>query len=133
MAGVIHREQLLGVDVDEAWRFFSDPTNLARITPPDMRFRIVSGAETGDIVDGQIIEYRLRPLLHLPARWVTRIEEVRPPERFVDVQIAGPYRLWRHRHDFLERPGGVLMIDHVDYAAPLGPLGRLLDRLVIRR
>lgn len=133
MAGTLHREQLLGVGLDEAWRFFSDPANLSRITPPDMGFRIVSGAEVGDIRDGQIIEYRLRPLWNIPARWVTRIEEVRAPVRFVDVQVAGPYRLWRHQHDFFERPDGVLMIDHVDYAAPLGPLGRLLERLLIRR
>jgi ligand-binding SRPBCC domain-containing protein len=85
---------------------------------------------------GALIEYRLR--LHgLPVAWLTRIEEwdddpTHP--RFVDMQLTGPYRLWHHTHEFHELPdGGTLMTDTVRYALPLGPLGSLAHRLLVRR
>jgi ligand-binding SRPBCC domain-containing protein len=57
-----------------------------------------------------------------------------PPRRFVDVQISGPYRMWHHTHDFEPAPGGgTLMRDTVRYALPLGALGELAHRLLVRR
>ena len=73
---------------------------------------------------GALIEYRLR--LHgLPVDWLTRIEEWEPGVRFVDMQLAGPYRLWHHTHTFEERDGGTLIRDVVRYALPAWPLGEL--------
>ena len=72
---------------------------------------------------GTLIEYRLK--LHgLPIRWLTQIEEWAPGERFVDVQLRGPYALWHHTHEFEPAGDGqTLMRDTVRYALPLGPLG----------
>ena len=72
---------------------------------------------------GALIEYRL--LLHgLPISWLTRIEAWGPGVRFVDAQLAGPYRLWHHTHEFApDGAGGTLMRDTVRYALPFGPLG----------
>jgi ligand-binding SRPBCC domain-containing protein len=80
---------------------------------------------------GTLLEYRLR-LHHVPIRWLTRIELWEPGERFVDAQLRGPYRLWRHTHTFEDHPGGTLVRDHVSYALPLGPLGDLARRLFVR-
>jgi ligand-binding SRPBCC domain-containing protein len=82
---------------------------------------------------GALIEYRLR-LHRLPISWLTRIEEWVPSERFVDVQLTGPYRLWHHTHAFRPHPeGGTLMTDTVRYALPLGPLGSVAHRVLVRR
>jgi ligand-binding SRPBCC domain-containing protein len=82
---------------------------------------------------GTLIDYRLR--LHgVPVRWRTRIEAWEPPERFVDVQVRGPYALWEHTHTF--EPDGahaVVIRDRVRYALPFGPLGRLAHALFVRR
>jgi ligand-binding SRPBCC domain-containing protein len=82
---------------------------------------------------GALIEYRLR--LHgVPIRWLTRIEEWAPGERFVDVQLRGPYALWHHTHEFEPAGDGrTLMRDTVRYALPLGPLGVLAHRLFVAR
>ena len=82
---------------------------------------------------GLIITYRVRPLFRLPVQWVTEITHVDEGNYFVDEQRRGPYRVWHHEHHFEEVPGGVRMRDIVNYAVPLGPLGDLLDRLVVRR
>ncbi len=81
---------------------------------------------------GALIAYRLR-VAGVPFRWLTRIEVFDVEERFVDVQLRGPYRSWRHTHVFAEVPGGTLVRDRVEYELPLGPLGTLAHTLFVRR
>ena len=129
---VLIREQRLPAGPDEVFPFFGDALNLERITPPWLGFRVVTPRPI-DMRPGTLIEYRLR--LHgLPLRWLTRIDVWEPPHRFVDRQLRGPYRHWRHEHTFAsDGRGGTLMRDRVDYSLPLGPLGWLADLLLVRR
>ena len=83
-------KQELPISMDEAWVFLSDPKNLKRITPDYMGFDILSGAER-KMFPGQIIQYRLTPVLGIPFRWVTEITHVKEGEYFVDEQRFGPY------------------------------------------
>jgi ligand-binding SRPBCC domain-containing protein len=125
------REQVLPLPPGEAFEFFADAFNLETITPPWLHFRVVSAGPI-DMRPGALIEYRLR--LHgLPVRWLTRIEAWAPGRRFEDVQVRGPYRLWRHSHSFEPHREGTLMRDRVRYSLPLGPLGRLAHAAVVRR
>ena len=78
---------------------------------------------------GTLIDYRIH-WRGIPLRWRTEIEVWEPPHRFVDRQIRGPYRLWRHEHLFIDRGNGTSIIDRVEYA-PLG--GALAQRLVVAR
>lgn len=128
------------VGIDEAFAFFADAGNLERLTPPWLRFRILTpGPITMGI--GTLIEYRLR-VRGVPMRWRTEIIAWEPPAgssgwqdgtarsaRFIDLQVRGPYRWWHHEHLFEERPGGTLVTDHVEYRAPLH---RLVDPLLVR-
>jgi hypothetical protein len=81
---------------------------------------------------GARIEYRIR-WLGFPLKWVTLIRRWEPPLLFVDQQIRGPYGYWLHEHRFTESGGGTTLEDRVRYRIPLGALGRLLHRLLIRR
>lgn len=127
---VLERSQRVRAPLSEVFAFFSDPANLARITPPWLRFRIV-GAAPKKIAAGSRLEYRIRWGL-FTLGWVTRITLWEPPSQFQDVQEKGPYETWIHTHRFTEEPGGVRMQDRVEYALPLGPLGRLAHRLRVR-
>ena len=119
------------VDPEEAFGFFADAFNLELITPPWLNFRVVTPAPI-DMSAGTLIEYRLR-LRGLPIRWLTRIEDWQPGERFSDLQLRGPYRHWHHTHTFSARDGGTVMRDVVRYSLPLGPLGRLARAAIVRR
>jgi len=127
----LQREQLLPRRIDEVIAFFAEARNLERITPPWLVFRVL----TPDPIEmrvGTLIDYRLR--VHgIPLSWTTRIEQWDPGVGFVDRQIAGPYRLWHHRHTFHAQGAGTVVSDVVDYALPLGPLGELAHRLLVRR
>ena len=136
MKGVyfLRREQLLPVDLLTAWRFFSSPNNLAKITPPEMGFKTLSTFNDGqEIYTGMLIDYYVKPLFGISLFWRTEIVDVQKPYLFVDTQLKGPYRLWEHTHTFTEKENGVLMQDVVKYQLPLGPLGVLANSLLVRR
>jgi ligand-binding SRPBCC domain-containing protein len=105
---------------DRVFAFFSDPKNLEKITPPWLRFKIVSPNELA-VSRGARIDYRLR-VRGLPIRWQSEITVWEPPTRFVDQQTRGPYRLWIHEHTFSEHEGGTVAGDNVVYAVPGGKL-----------
>ena len=123
--------QELAISMEQAWTFLSDPKNLKRITPDYMGFDIISGAER-KMFPGQIIQYRLTPILGIPFRWVTEITHVQEGEFFVDEQRFGPYTFWHHKHFIKKTENGVVMEDIVDYKLPLGPLGWLAHVLFVR-
>ena len=128
----LRREQRLPGTPDEVFPFFADAGNLEAITPPWLRFAVVTPRPIA-MRPGALIEYRL--VLHgLPISWLTRIEEWEPGVRFVDAQLTGPYRLWHHTHEFAaDGAGGTLMRDTVRYALPFGPLGEVAHRAFVAR
>lgn len=117
--------------IEEVFAFFSDVRNLERITPPWLNFSITTPLPVRMRVGAEIL-YRIK-LKGFPMAWRTNISAWEPPHRFVDEQVSGPYRLWRHTHEFVPVPGGVRMIDTVEYALPFGPFGALAHVLFVRR
>ena len=124
--------QWLPLSLDEAWEFFSAPENLDRITPDDLSFEILSGAGERTFA-GQLITYKIRPLLNIPMTWVTEITQCVDKSYFIDEQRFGPYKFWHHQHRFKEHEGGVLMEDILHYALPGGVLGELFGGPMIHK
>ena len=124
--------QFIPCTLEKAWAFFSNPANLAEITPDNLRFKILS-AGGGEMYPGQIIEYYVHPLLNIPLYWMTEITHVQPMKYFVDEQRFGPYSLWHHQHHFKEVTGGVEMTDIVHYKLPLWFLGDMANALFVKK
>jgi uncharacterized protein YbjT (DUF2867 family)/ligand-binding SRPBCC domain-containing protein len=128
---VLERSQSIPASRREVFDFFSDPGNLARLTPPNLNFRIF-GPPPVRLEAGSRLEYRIRWSM-VRLRWVTRITRWVPDSEFEDVQEEGPYRVWIHTHRFDGDGDEVTMHDRVEYALPLGAVGRLVHRLAVRR
>ncbi len=128
----LHREQFLPLSIDEAWDFFSSPKNLSKITPPHMKFRIIYISRDNAMYAGQVIRYIVHVLPGIPVHWMTEITHVKDKIFFVDEQRFGPYALWHHQHHFKEAEGGIHMTDIINYALPLGFLGRLAHWLFVK-
>ena len=95
--------------------------------------RAVAGVTRGRIGLGQTVTWEGVHFL-VRQRLTSRIVRLERPRIFVDHMLQGAFAHWRHTHLFVEQPGGhTLMIDHVDFAAPLGPLGHAVDRILLRR
>ncbi len=125
-----HRSQVVPCPVDRVFAFFADAGNLEALTPPWLRFRMLTPLPI-EMRAGAIIDYRLT--VHgLPITWKTEILEWEPNRGFLDIQRSGPYRTWAHTHRFVPGNGGTTVTDHVEYELPLGPLGRVANGLVVR-
>ena len=127
----IKTNQELPISIDKAWKFFSNPNNLKDITPGEMNFNIISGADKS-IFAGQIIQYKVSPIMGINLNWVTEITHVKEHEYFVDEQRFGPYALWHHKHFFRKINGGILMEDVVDYKIPLGLIGQFAHFIFVK-
>jgi ligand-binding SRPBCC domain-containing protein len=118
----------LDAPLSEVFPFFADARNLEALTPPWLRFQILTESPI-EMRAGAFIDYRLR--VHgVPLRWRSEITAWDPPHLFVDEQRRGPYRLWRHTHRFAADGDATLVEDEVEYAVLGGPL---VDRLFVRR
>ncbi len=107
-------QQTLDQPLSAVFEFFADAHNLALITPPWLRFEVLTPAPI-EMSPGTRIDYRLK--LHgIPLRWQSEITTWNPPYAFVDEQRRGPYRHWRHIHTFEETENGVVIGDSVAYA-----------------
>jgi ligand-binding SRPBCC domain-containing protein len=124
----LRRDVIVPFARDEVFAFFSDAHNLDRITPPFLRFRVLSPRPIAMQVSTRI-EYSLR-LRGIPLRWTSEITDWDPPNRFVDTQIRGPYWWWQHEHRFEDLGDSTRVIDEVEYAPPGG---RLVHALFVKR
>jgi ligand-binding SRPBCC domain-containing protein len=122
-------EQLVKADLETVFEFFSNPGNLEAITPPTLGFNIER--RPVQMQRGAQIAYTLR-IRGIGVKWTTLIARWEPRRAFVDVQLHGPYALWRHRHTFEPASGGVRIRDAVDYILPFAPFGNVAASSVRR-
>lgn len=127
----LHSETIVPVPLAQTFAFFSDAQNLERLTPPWLSFKIKTPLPIA-MREGALIDYLIE-LYGVPIPWRTRIDAWEPGVRFVDRQIAGPYRWWHHEHRFEVVGDGTRVIDHVEYLPRAAWLtSRLVNRDVQR-
>ena len=126
------RSQVLSISLEKAWEYFSNPLNLAEITPPSLSLRI-KGNFNGRTTNGMIIAYTVQPLFGIKMDWVSEIKHVQEPFFFVDEQRSGPYKFWYHQH-FFKAVGKnqVEVVDVIYYALPLGWLAPLINKYIVQ-
>ena len=123
----IHRAAVVPASLEDTFAFFADAANLERLTPPWLAFRICTPLPIV-MREGAIIDYRIS-LRGLPLPWRSRIDVWEPGVCFVDRQIVGPYRWWRHEHRFTAVEGGTRVVDDIEYL----PRMRAFSRRFVER
>ena len=124
-------EMSFSSDVLAHWHFRSGA--LDRLLPPWQDVRVIHDA--GPMRVGATTELSV-PIGPIRKTWQARIDEAVPGERFVDVQVSGPFGAWRHEHRFEPVPGtsepSSRLVDEIHYRMPLAPLGDLGSSLARR-
>ncbi len=124
--------QILPMNISDAWTFFSNPNNLSLITPPQLNFKIKTKLNE-KIYAGMIIDYTVSPVLKFPLTWVTEITHVNEPIMFIDEQRFGPYKFWHHEHKFKQTNRGVGMSDIVTYALYGGITANVINDFIVKK
>ena len=128
---VLRTTQTINASITTTWDFFSNPANLAKITPPELDFNVLTKLPER-MYPGMMIEYRVRPIFGIPARWLTEITHVEEGKYFVDEQRVGPYKVWHHEHHFKDLGDGrVEMSDIITYVIPFGILGDIVQPFLV--
>ena len=94
--------------------------------------RAVAGRASGLLQVGETVTWRARHLgvwQHL----TTRLSAADRPRWFRDEMVRGAFRSFVHDHWFDAADGGTLMRETFAFAAPLGPLGWIAERVLLRR
>ena len=126
-------KQTVDKEMGVLWDFFKTPRNLNKLTPKDVRFKIISG-KSNNFYEGKIISYKIQPFKLVTLNWVTEISQVKEGSYFIDNQIFGPYKMWHHEHHFKSNNDGTTeIIDKVKYKVPFYILGRLMHKIFIRK
>jgi ligand-binding SRPBCC domain-containing protein len=132
-AGAVELSCTIDAPIAEVFAFHLDTRNAARISPPSQRVVSVEGTFPLELGSEVRLRTRQRPL-PFAQTWRVRIARLEPPTLIEDEMLEGPFALWRHEHRFAELPGErTRLTDHLTYALPAGQLGRVADRLVVRR
>lgn len=125
------KQTSINASPEAVFRFHESPDALLHLIPPWEKMTLVESA--GSLLPGSRVVLRGRFGL-LPVEWVAIHTEYNPPHLFADWQESGPFAYWYHRHHILEDGhGGTLLKDEVEYAVPLGAIGRWLGGWLVRR
>jgi ligand-binding SRPBCC domain-containing protein len=149
----IQFEQWVPVDTDRVFLFFANPNNLPPIMPPETgtrlaALRLVSPpigppgqshiSDLGSLagVGSEIVtSFRLFPFLPFRAQWIALITEFEWNHHFADIQKKGPFKRFRHRHEFSAETrngaSGTTVRDVIEYDPGFGVLGDVAQRLFI--
>jgi ligand-binding SRPBCC domain-containing protein len=129
MTLVMHRSDF-SCSQEALFAFHQDVRNLARISPPFPRFRLVG--EPGPTVEGdrQAFVLGFGPVKR---RWEARVTHVIAPRLLEDVQVSGPFRRWRHQHRCAPTgPATSTLTDVISFRLAPTPAGPFLDWLLVR-
>lgn len=127
----LERESVIKAPIEEVFSFFGKAENLNIITPPQLKFDIVTPLPI-TIKEGTIIDYKIK-ISGLSFNWRTKITEWEPPRRFIDIQTRGPYKMWVHEHTFIADGNKTIMKDKVNYISKGWFLEPLIQRFFVRK
>lgn len=145
MANRLEFEHWVPSSLTRVFAFFSDPKNLPRIMPSSSATRLIAvnrvpspqpNSNAAGVGTTMVTSFRTVPGLPFRSQWVARITEFEWNHHFADVQDRGPFKSWRHRHEFKaekrESVEGTLIRDVIEYDVGFGPLGALANILFVQ-
>jgi ligand-binding SRPBCC domain-containing protein len=141
-------EQWLPYPVDQVFAFFANPENLPKLMPEWQQTRIERSrmvpaspnpqhmhatATAAGAGTSMTLTFRPFPLSPFRISWEAEITEFAWNDHFCDIQHHGPFAYWHHCHHCAAQTrdgtAGTIVRDHVVYAMPFGPFGKIAQRI----
>ncbi len=106
--------------------------DLHKISTAQSNETAIAGVTTGLIGLNESVTWRAKHF-GIYQKLSSKITEFEYPRFFVDEMVRGAFKNFRHEHRFEDAENGTLMTDIFDYQSPLGILGRLADKLFLKK
>ncbi|MEM8582811.1 MAG: SRPBCC family protein [Bacteroidota bacterium] len=117
----------------QVWNFFSQPSNLSVLSPPDAGIKVVAPDKDTSMYPGIIVQLQMGPAWAPKLNWFSEITQIQEPDYFIDIQLSGPFANWHHEHRFVALgPNQTEIIDRLHYTPPLGPLGAVANWIFVK-
>ena len=119
----------LACSPETVFEFLVQPANIRLISPPQIMLVFDSAPER--LSQGARMDFRVQAygVIRSASHEIIHWEE---PLRFVERQVTGPLGAWEHEHLFEVSPGGVIVVDRIEFSPPSGMLGLLVNERKIR-
>ena len=132
MAELFVKRTHFPVSAERLFAWHAEPEALERLIPPWERSQVIRRTGTLREVGSRVeIRVRIGPLWQT---WISEHTACEEGRMFRDSQIKGPFALWLHTHRFEpDGPSACYLEDRVEYALPMGMLGRMIAGRFVRR
>lgn len=116
---------------EKVFEFHSDTNNLKLITPDFIKVNIVK-IDLPLKLQSEII-LNIIQFGFIKIKWTIRLTDFKHYSIITDTQIKGPFKVWIHQHCFAESESNTIMTDKINYKLPMGVLGKLLNKIIIKK
>jgi ligand-binding SRPBCC domain-containing protein len=123
---VFEKRTVFKTTLESMNRFHQDRSALGTLTPPPIFIQVHNDGRTALTAGDLDFTLWFGPL---PIRWLARHEVMPGKEGFLEWQVKGPLKSWRHEHIFEPVEGGVALHDRVTLEHHSGWRG-LMTRLM---
>lgn len=127
---VIQLETKIYAPIDRCFNL-SSSIDLHKISAAATREEAFDGTTSGLIGLHQSVTWKARHF-GIWFKMKVKITEYESPNYFIDEMIAGPFKRMKHRHEFIDHGGHVVMKDHFEFTSPFSILGRLVDIVILK-
>jgi ligand-binding SRPBCC domain-containing protein len=115
--------------VEKVWAFHERDDILDLLSPPKGKPHIV--ARKGKLATGSRVEF-LVPIGPFRVRWLALHVDHEMNHFFVDEQIRGPFRYWKHEHLMEPEKDGTRLTDRILFSLPLAPVSDWLAGWLVK-
>ncbi len=117
------KESIIKAPPELVFAFHELPDALEKLTPPWESVKVIQKADISEIGSRAILETKIFGIV--PAKWIAEHTKYDPPREFEDIQISGPFAIWRHRHIIKPHADGAILRDEIEFEPPFSIFGRL--------
>lgn len=105
--------------------------DLHKISTAHTNEEAIAGVTSGLISLNESVTWKAKHFF-IYQKLTTKITTFNPPVSFTDEMTKGIFKIFKHRHLYNYNKEGVEMIDILEFAAPLGIIGRVFERVFLK-
>lgn len=105
---------------------------LHKISTAKTNEKAIAGKTEGLITTGETVTWRAKHL-GVYQSFTSKVTGCRTSEYFADEMVSGAFKSFKHEHFFFDENRQTVLVDVMEYVSPLGIIGKLIDRLFLKK